>query len=109
MVMDMLGALLQQMVACINVKLISILDEMHSRGYGHGDVKPENMLLGRPRTQDESKLLFTDFGLASRWKDNTSGEHVFSDQRQDAFRWTARYASVHAHLERTVRSRDDLE
>lgn len=121
MVMDMLGpslwdvwnssgqAMSTEMVACIAVESISILEKMHSRGYVHGDVKPENFLLGQPNTPDEKKLFLVDLGLATRWRDGTTGQHVEYDQRPDVFRGTVRYASVHAHLGRTGSRRDDLE
>ncbi|PQM34859.1 casein kinase 1-like protein HD16 [Prunus yedoensis var. nudiflora] len=120
MVMDMLGPSLWdvwnnsshtmsiEMVACIAIEAISILEKMHSRGYVHGDVKPENFLLGPPGTLEEKKLFLVDLGLATRWRDST-GQHVDYDQRPDVFRGTVRYASVHAHLGRTGSRRDDLE
>ncbi|MCL7039950.1 hypothetical protein MKW94_010888 [Papaver nudicaule] len=97
------------MVACIAVEAISILEKLHLKGFVHGDVKPENFLLGQPGTADEKKLFLIDLGLASKWKDASSGEHVDYDQRPDIFRGTIRYASVHAHLGRTGSRRDDLE
>ncbi|CAL5206525.1 unnamed protein product [Lathyrus oleraceus] len=121
MVMDILGPSLwdvwnnkthtmsAEMVACIAIEAISILEKMHSRGYVHGDVKPENFLLGCPGTHEEKKLFLVDLGLASRWRDNSTGLHVEYDQRPDVFRGTVRYASVHAHLGRTGSRRDDLE
>ncbi|XP_042494464.1 casein kinase 1-like protein HD16 isoform X1 [Macadamia integrifolia] len=121
MVMDMLGpslwdtwnnsgqAMSSEMVACIAVESISILEKMHSKGYVHGDVKPENFLLGQPATPQEKKLFLVDLGLATKWRDSTSGQHVEYDQRPDVFRGTVRYASVHAHLGRTASRRDDLE
>ncbi|KAM0044146.1 putative protein kinase CK1-CK1-Pl family [Helianthus debilis subsp. tardiflorus] len=121
MVMDMLGPSLWdvwnnnshtmsiEMVACIAIEAISILEKIHSRGYVHGDVKPENFLLGPPGTLDEKKLFLVDLGLATRWRDASSGLHVEYDQRPDVFRGTVRYASVHAHLGRTGSRRDDLE
>ncbi|CAM6060136.1 unnamed protein product [Sphagnum tenellum] len=121
MVMDMLGpslwdvwnssgqAMSTEMVACIAVESISILEKMHSRGYVHGDVKPENFLLGQPGTSEEKKLFLVDLGLATRWRDGTTGQHVEYDQRPDVFRGTVRYASVHAHLGRTGSRRDDME
>ncbi|KQJ85564.1 casein kinase 1-like protein HD16 [Brachypodium distachyon] len=121
MIMDMLGPSLwdswnssgqsmsSEMVACIAVEAISILESMHSKGYVHGDVKPENFLLGQPSTAQEKKLYLVDLGLATRWKDPTTGTHVEYDQRPDAFRGTVRYASAHAHLGRTASRRDDLE
>ncbi|KAK6148812.1 hypothetical protein DH2020_016337 [Rehmannia glutinosa] len=98
-----------EMVGCIAIESISILEKMHSRGYVHGDVKPENFLLGSPGTPDEKKLYLVDLGLATRWRDGNTGLHVDYDQRPDVFRGTVRYASVHAHLGRTGSRRDDLE
>ncbi|XP_075635137.1 casein kinase 1-like protein HD16 [Castanea sativa] len=121
MVMDMLGpslwdvwnssgqAMSSEMVACIAVESLSILEKMHGRGYVHGDVKPENFLLGQPSTPQEKKLFLVDLGLATKWRDSSSGQHVEYDQRPDMFRGTVRYASVHAHLGRTASRRDDLE
>ncbi|XP_062212652.1 casein kinase 1-like protein HD16 isoform X1 [Phragmites australis] len=121
LVMDMLGPSLwdiwnslgqvmsPHMVACIAVEAISILEKLHSKGFVHGDVKPENFLLGQPGSADEKKLFLIDLGLASRWKEANSGQHVEYDQRPDTFRGTVRYASVHAHLGRTGSRRDDLE
>ncbi|CAM8967517.1 unnamed protein product [Rhodiola kirilowii] len=121
MVMDMLGPSLWDvwnnnahtmsidMVACIAIEAISILEKIHSKGYLHGDVKPENFLLGPTGTPEEKRLFLVDLGLATRWRDSSSGLHVEYDQRPDVFRGTVRYASVHAHLGRTGSRRDDLE
>lgn len=121
MIMDVLGPSLYdvwnknahlmttEMVACIAIEAISILETMHSKGYVHGDVKPENFLLGPPGTPEEKKLFLVDLGLASEWRDTFSGRHVEYDQRPDVFRGTVRYASVHAHLGRIGSRRDDLE
>lgn len=121
LVMDMLGPSLwdvwnsnsqmlsEEMVSCIAVEAISILEQLHLRGFVHGDVKPENFLLGLPGSPNEKKLYLIDLGLASRWREASSGHHVDYDQKPDVFRGTVRYASVHAHLGRTGSRRDDLE
>ncbi|XP_044985281.1 casein kinase 1-like protein HD16 isoform X2 [Hordeum vulgare subsp. vulgare] len=123
LVMDLLGPNLcdawhspgQEMsilkVACIAVDAMSILAKIHSKGFIHGDVKPENFLLGQPGSAQEKKLFLINFGLASnwKWKRGSSSMHVQYDQRPDIFRGTIRYASVHAHLGRTGSRRDDLE
>ncbi|KAF8096600.1 hypothetical protein N665_0305s0022 [Sinapis alba] len=122
MVMDILGpslwdiwntsgqAMSSEMVACIAVESLSILEKMHAKGYVHGDVKPENFLLGQPSTSQEKKLFLVDLGLATKWREGgVSGQHVEYDQRPDMFRGTVRYASAHAHLGRTASRRDDLE
>lgn len=106
--MDMLGPSLwdvwntsgqsmsQEMVACIAVEALSILEALHKKGsvcssgcfvlfpmvcfrdpvarnlffsqilisrYVHGDVKPENFLLGPPDTALSKKLYLVDLGL----------------------------------------------
>ncbi|KAK9862656.1 hypothetical protein WJX84_002187 [Apatococcus fuscideae] len=75
MVMDMLGPSLwdiwntqgqvmsQEMVACIAVESLTILEKLHAKGYVHGDVKPENYLLGQPGTPHEKRLYLVDLGL----------------------------------------------
>ncbi|GJN35652.1 hypothetical protein PR202_gb24447 [Eleusine coracana subsp. coracana] len=78
-------AMSAEMVACIAVESISILESMHSKGYVHGDVKPENFLLGQPSTPQEKKLYLVDLGLATKWRDSANGQHVGYDQRPDAF------------------------
>eukprot|EP00216_Chloropicon_sp_CCMP2111_P002079 CAMPEP_0198237150 /NCGR_PEP_ID=MMETSP1446-20131203/2987_1 /TAXON_ID=1461542 ORGANISM="Unidentified sp, Strain CCMP2111" /NCGR_SAMPLE_ID=MMETSP1446 /ASSEMBLY_ACC=CAM_ASM_001112 /LENGTH=845 /DNA_ID=CAMNT_0043919185 /DNA_START=215 /DNA_END=2752 /DNA_ORIENTATION=- len=121
MVMDLLGPSLwdvwnmenqqmsQEMVACIALEAIIILENLHGKGYVHGDVKPENFLLGPPESDKEKKLYLVDLGLATRWRDSVCSTHVEYDQRPDVFRGTVRYASVHAHLGRNASRRDDLE
>ncbi len=121
MVMDLLGPSLwdkwntcgqsmsQEMVSCIAVEALAILENFHSKGFVHGDIKPENFLLGPSGTPTEKKLYLVDLGLATRWRDPVCAAHVDYDQRPDVFRGTVRYASVHAHLGRTASRRDDLE
>ena len=54
--------------------------------YVHGDVKPENFLLGQPNTPNEKRLYLVDLGLATRWRESVCGTHVEYDQRPDVFR-----------------------
>ncbi|KAL8206200.1 hypothetical protein R6Q57_009751 [Mikania cordata] len=95
----------EEMVACIAVEALSILEQLHLRGFVHGDIKPEFFA----RSAWEKKLYLVDLGLASKWKDTSSGNHIQYDQKPDVFRGTARYASVHAHLGRTGSRGNDLE
>eukprot|EP00798_Chlamydomonas_sp_ICE-L_P008239 gene8239-1505_t len=119
MVMDLLGPslwdiwnshrqhLAEAYVACVAMEAVSILQGLHAKGYVHGDVKPENFLLGPPGTSKEKKLFLVDLGLAGKWRERNV--HVLYDQKPDDFRGTVRYASVHAHLGRATTRRDDLE
>ncbi|KAF5841178.1 serine/threonine protein kinase [Dunaliella salina] len=119
MIMDILGPSLwdvwnqkhqhlsEAYVACVAMESLAILKALHEKGYVHGDVKPENFLLGAPGTPKEKKLYLVDLGLAMRWRDRNG--HAKYDQKPDDFRGTVRYSSVHAHLGRTPSRRDDLE
>ena len=121
MVMDILGPSLwdawnknntmsKEMVACIAMEAIAILQAMHQKGYVHGDIKPENFLFGYDGDAAARRRVFlVDLGLATRWRDAHCGTHVEYDCRPDVVRGTVRYASVHAHLGRTGSRRDDME
>jgi serine/threonine protein kinase len=54
-----------EMVACIAMEALVILKDLHSKGYVHGDVKPENFLLGQPSTTLDKKLYLVDLGLGA--------------------------------------------
>eukprot|EP01025_Chloroclados_australasicus_P040484 TRINITY_DN4228_c0_g2_i1.p1 TRINITY_DN4228_c0_g2~~TRINITY_DN4228_c0_g2_i1.p1 ORF type:complete len:468 (-),score=52.37 TRINITY_DN4228_c0_g2_i1:66-1469(-) len=94
--------------ACFAIESIAILRRMHDKGFVHGDIKPENFLMGASGTVKEKKLYLVDLGLATQWRE-ANGAHVAYDQRPDDFRGTVRYASVHSHLGRRLSRRDDLE
>lgn len=55
----------QEMVACIAVEAIAILERLHAKGFVHGDVKPENFLMGAAGTTYEKKLWLVDLGLGT--------------------------------------------
>lgn len=126
MVMDLLGPTLQKLletrparglgwetVALIGNKCVKLLRKLHSKGFVHGDVKPENFLCSYSESNhiDPSRGLYmVDLGLASKWRDPSKpGGHIAYGQRVDHFSGTVRYASVNAHLGRWLSRRDDLE
>nr|PNR58565.1 hypothetical protein PHYPA_005560 [Physcomitrium patens] len=59
-------------------------------------------------TENWMSLLLLRPCTTTRWRDGTTGQHVEYDQRLDVFRGTVRYASMHAHMERTRSRKDDL-
>lgn len=126
MVMDLLGPTLQRLlesrplrglnwetVALIGLKCVYLLKKLHSKGFVHGDVKPENFLCSYSEDdfiEPSLGLYMVDMGLASRWRDPCRpGGHIAYGQRVDHFSGTVRYASVNAHLGRWLSRRDDLE
>ena len=69
-------------------QLISRFQYIHSKGYIHRDVKPDNLLMGIG-TQGNT-VYMTDIGLAKEIED--SNRHSYSVVG------TLRYASINAHL-----------
>jgi len=58
-----------------------------ARRYVHGDVKPENFLLGAPGGPRAQRLYLVDLGLAARFRG--AATHNPYDQRPDDFRCAA--------------------
>lgn len=58
-------------VAKIIAAVAEALDYAHERNLLHRDVKPANILLANPESNDE-RILLADFGIA-RWADDVSG------------------------------------
>ncbi|PVH96983.1 kinase-like protein [Periconia macrospinosa] len=72
---------------------------IHSKGYIHRDVKPDNLLMGIG-TQGNT-VYMTDVGLAKEIEE--------PDRRSYPVVGTLRYASINAHLGKEQSPRDDLE
>ena len=114
-VMDLLGLSLDNMMdkykkiglktlILLTIQMIDILKYIHSCGYLHRDLKPDNFVLDKNNLK---KLYCIDFGIAKRYilKD---GSHIkFSNTRK--FCGTARYASIAAHSSFEQGRKDDLE
>jgi serine/threonine protein kinase len=80
-------------------QLISRFQFIHSKGYIHRDVKPDNLLMGIG-TQGNT-VYMTDIGLAKEIED--PDRHMYSVVG------TLRYASINAHLGKEQSPRDDME
>lgn len=115
LVMDLLGCNLEKLihtkkklslksVIYLAIKMIDIMKYIHSCGYIHRDMKPENFVLGNT---DKSKLYCIDYGLAKRYL-KRNGEHIEFTER-GKFCGTARYASIAAHKHYEQSRKDDLE
>ncbi|NBU33725.1 hypothetical protein EB118_06060 [bacterium] len=114
-VMDLLGPSLESMlskykkfglktVICLAIKMLEVIKYIHSCGYIHRDLKPDNFVVGHNNT---SKLYCIDFGLAKKYI-KRNGQHIpFSDHRK--FCGTVRYASIAAHKMCEQSRKDDLE
>ena len=114
-VMDLLGDSLEvlftrykkfelQTIILLTMSMIDIIKHIHSYGYLHRDIKPDNFTIGH---NNKNKLYCIDFGLSKKYT-NRNNEHIkFSDKRH--FCGTVRYASIAAHSNCSQSRKDDLE
>lgn len=85
-------------------QMIERLEFMHSVGYIHRDLKPDNFMMGHGKR--ESHLYIIDFGLTKSYL--AGNEHAIP-QKKTGVVGTVRYSSVSATSNITLSRRDDLE
>lgn len=87
-------------------QMIDRIEYVHSKLLIHRDIKPDNFLMGRGRLCN--KLYLIDFGLAKRYRDRRTKQHIFYRHDKN-LTGTARYASINAHFGIEQSRRDDME
>jgi casein kinase 1 len=58
----------------IMLQCIDRVEAMHKMGFIHRDIKPENFLIGHGKKSNVIYLI--DFGLAKRYLDPRTGNHI---------------------------------
>ncbi|KAG6485253.1 casein kinase 1-like protein 10 [Zingiber officinale] len=86
-------------------QLITRVEHMHSKGFLHRDIKPDNFLMGLGRA---TQVYIIDYGLAKKYRDHQTRKHI-PYRENKSLTGTARYASINIHLGIEPSRRDDLE
>ncbi|KAG1720922.1 kinase-like domain-containing protein [Suillus occidentalis] len=118
LVLDLLGPSLHDLFLTHNNKfsldtvvnlgdqLLSRLEYIHSHHYIHGDIKPQNVVVGLGDLSDTIFLI--DFGIAKEFWNTSNNVHIPFRQGQ-CLTGTPAFASVNNHLGVELGRCDDLE
>ena len=88
-------------------QMIVILYKLHSIGFVHNDIKPENIVIGNSKMTLE-KLHLIDFGISTPFWDFQNDKHI--EKTQTHFQGTFRFSSMnHHYLNLSQTRRDDIE
>ena len=93
-------------VLSLGLQMLNRIESIHSLHIIHRDIKPENFLIGKGKKI--STLYLCDFGLAKRFRDKKTGDHIPYINNKH-FTGTPSFASVYTHLGCEQSRRDDLE
>ena len=92
-------------ICLIAIQTLERIEYIHSKGYLHGDIKPENFVLG---INDQRIIFVIDFGLSKKYRSDRTGNHIqFCITKK--MNGTARYASTNSLRGVEISRRDDLE
>ncbi|KAG1889903.1 kinase-like domain-containing protein [Suillus subluteus] len=94
--------------AILNIgdQLLSSLEHIHSHNYVHGNIKPQNILVGRGDLQQT--VYIVDFGIAKEYWNTTAQAHM-PFRHGGCLTGTPAFVSINNHLGVVPGHHDDLE
>ena len=119
MVMDMLGPSLKELhdrcgnkftlqtTVQVAVQMIALFEHFHSKQLVYRDMKPDNFLVGLPKTDTYNVIHVIDLGLCKQYIDE-DGAHI-KMAKGKMWTGTVRYMSINNHLNCEQSRRDDME
>lgn len=89
----------------IAVRMLELIEYVHSCSYVYLDIKPDNFLIGMKK--HDKKLYLVDFGLAHKFL-TKNGEHIPWNENYYDMRGTPEYVSTWIHYGVEASRRDDI-
>ena len=92
-------------VSLIALQALNRLEFIHSKNIIHGDIKPNNFLIGR---KNKEIIYLIDFGLANKYRNSRTGKHI-KYKYLKSFTGSIFFSSINANKGYEQSRKDDLE